>query len=429
MFLSYKLVFIFFFFFSSRRRHTRCYRDWSSDVCSSDLPCRPRCGRCRRTSGSPWSCVTCTGSGTRRPPRSSGSRSGPSRAGSSAGGSRSGSGSPSGTTVGEPRRPSQRPNQRKRNVTTTRSSPSVPVHPTHPDPEELAAWQAGDLSGPGDARVEAHVSGCRDCAGLLAAVERGRAALAGLAELAEVEPPAGLHERLAAAIEREAAASTPAGAGDGHRAAAAANGDGLGESASISEPIPLDGRRRGRRSPGGRRRIAVLSTAAALILPVVSAPDGYSGTALQSALVGNPEVRSAYRAAAGAGPRQFSGSGQPGTATPKLDSGGASGGTAKGSGGAGSGSGSGDAGGGTAGAQAQSSLQQSACVTSARAQAGDQGLQPAFFVNPTVYRGRAATVLVTVRLGAPDQADLWAFPLDNCSAQPFAHDPVTVTPP
>src|SRR5207245_5290225 len=30
------------FFFSSRRRHTRCYRDWSSDVCSSDLPLAPR---------------------------------------------------------------------------------------------------------------------------------------------------------------------------------------------------------------------------------------------------------------------------------------------------------------------------------------------------------------------------------------------------
>src|SRR5207245_4380059 len=29
------------FFFSSRGRHTRCYRDWSSDVCSSDLP-RPK---------------------------------------------------------------------------------------------------------------------------------------------------------------------------------------------------------------------------------------------------------------------------------------------------------------------------------------------------------------------------------------------------
>src|SRR6266550_9015295 len=30
-----------FFFFSSRRRHTRCSRDWSSDVCSSDLADRP----------------------------------------------------------------------------------------------------------------------------------------------------------------------------------------------------------------------------------------------------------------------------------------------------------------------------------------------------------------------------------------------------
>src|SRR5258707_11060068 len=28
---------VFFFFFSSRRRHTRYWRDWSSDVCSSDL--------------------------------------------------------------------------------------------------------------------------------------------------------------------------------------------------------------------------------------------------------------------------------------------------------------------------------------------------------------------------------------------------------
>src|SRR3712207_8134337 len=33
---SYTLSFLFFFF-SSRRRHTRYWRDWSSDVCSSDL--------------------------------------------------------------------------------------------------------------------------------------------------------------------------------------------------------------------------------------------------------------------------------------------------------------------------------------------------------------------------------------------------------
>src|SRR2546421_2402773 len=30
-------TFFIFFFFSSRRRHTRSDRDWSSDVCSSDL--------------------------------------------------------------------------------------------------------------------------------------------------------------------------------------------------------------------------------------------------------------------------------------------------------------------------------------------------------------------------------------------------------
>src|SRR2546429_2373781 len=36
------LACVVFFFFSSRRRHTRCSRDWSSDVCSSDLSERDR---------------------------------------------------------------------------------------------------------------------------------------------------------------------------------------------------------------------------------------------------------------------------------------------------------------------------------------------------------------------------------------------------
>src|SRR3712207_8579975 len=31
------LIVLVVFFFSSRRRHTRYWRDWSSDVCSSDL--------------------------------------------------------------------------------------------------------------------------------------------------------------------------------------------------------------------------------------------------------------------------------------------------------------------------------------------------------------------------------------------------------
>src|SRR5437899_11536032 len=36
--LHLSLSILLFFFFSSRRRHTRCLSDWSSDVCSSDLP-------------------------------------------------------------------------------------------------------------------------------------------------------------------------------------------------------------------------------------------------------------------------------------------------------------------------------------------------------------------------------------------------------
>src|SRR5690606_41157642 len=37
---SFICVFWIFFFFSSRRRHTRFSRDWSADVCSSDLAAR-----------------------------------------------------------------------------------------------------------------------------------------------------------------------------------------------------------------------------------------------------------------------------------------------------------------------------------------------------------------------------------------------------
>src|SRR5207245_4912079 len=52
---------VLFFSFSSRRRHTRCYRDWSSDVCSSDLPKNPRPTRYQQSStiasSAPWLCA------------------------------------------------------------------------------------------------------------------------------------------------------------------------------------------------------------------------------------------------------------------------------------------------------------------------------------------------------------------------------------
>src|SRR3989440_5956659 len=56
VFLFFTLLsnfFDFFFFFSSRRRHTRSDRDWSSDVCSSDLHAPGEPGGARAEAGVP----------------------------------------------------------------------------------------------------------------------------------------------------------------------------------------------------------------------------------------------------------------------------------------------------------------------------------------------------------------------------------------
>src|SRR6266511_5184613 len=54
----------FMFFFSSRRRHTRFSRDWSSDVCSSDLSGRSPPALCSRSPAPP----AATGRTGRDPP-------------------------------------------------------------------------------------------------------------------------------------------------------------------------------------------------------------------------------------------------------------------------------------------------------------------------------------------------------------------------
>src|SRR5204863_3943937 len=53
--------FFFVFFFSSRRRHTRSLRDWSSDVCSSDLSL-VRFSTVRSPEEAPWWCTLALGS-------------------------------------------------------------------------------------------------------------------------------------------------------------------------------------------------------------------------------------------------------------------------------------------------------------------------------------------------------------------------------
>src|SRR6266403_5721485 len=48
-----------FFFFSSRRRHTRSLRDWSSDVCSSDLGMQSKKTFTGRIPAYPTGCAIC----------------------------------------------------------------------------------------------------------------------------------------------------------------------------------------------------------------------------------------------------------------------------------------------------------------------------------------------------------------------------------
>src|SRR5690349_14946224 len=62
---------VFFFFFSSRRRHTRSLRDWSSDVCSSDLSC---IGCCAEQTGVMQGHMAQDETGSRTPAAASGER-------------------------------------------------------------------------------------------------------------------------------------------------------------------------------------------------------------------------------------------------------------------------------------------------------------------------------------------------------------------
>jgi hypothetical protein len=311
----------------------------------------------------------------------------------------------------------------------------VPEHSVHPDHEELAAWQAGALAEPAGARIVAHLAGCAECAGVVAAVERGRVAIA---SLEEPELPPGLHERLAAAIEREAAAVAPerSATRTGGRATRTRRRRALSpRMAALSAAAALVllvaglvpvlrhlGDASGTRQASGGATVArsegapsaaAPNTLAGALLPVFAAPGGFSGSALRTEVAGDPAIRQAYAragagssAAANASPPAGSGTGTAPDAAqgdPQLA------GRASGKLGAGA------------------IVDQQACLAQVRARASGD-VRPAFFVD-TVYRGRAATVLVTRRGDPPDQAELWAFPRGNCAVAPFASERVQVPSP
>jgi len=269
----------------------------------------------------------------------------------------------------------------------------------HPDREQLAAWQAGELGEPDRGRTAAHLAGCGACATVVADLESARH---GLALLVEPELPAGFHERLLAAVERE----SPGLAG-------------------------TVGPARRRRNPW-LQRPATWAAAAALLLFVVGA------VGLVNLVDRN---RSDTTAAAPASRQEESGGGAGGAMAPAAPSGGAlpviqlagefsparlpealvaeSGGSQPLSGSGATRAAPQSADGGRTDNQAKRPPDQQACVDRAAAQAGGTALVPSFFVD-TLYQGKPARVLVATVAGAPSQARYFVFPGGDCSVPPVA---------
>jgi anti-sigma factor RsiW len=273
--------------------------------------------------------------------------------------------------------------------------------PDHPDHEQLAAFQAGDVDRRERLDVEAHLAGCASCAELVASVGHARASLA---VLEEPDLPPGLHDRLAAAVDAEAAAE-PAPA-----------------------PRAAPGRRaRGRAIPWYRRPVAWGAAAAllvaALVIPFLSQSGPHVTTAgSDTDAAGRAREAATPAPSAAANLPVFRVQGEVTAATVRdrlnsdsrakaaLDS--AASGTPQAARDQGEGSFSPDAGGRSAGApQSQSCLP----AATAAAEPAIRPLAPAFFIEGT-YQGRAATILVTTSTPQPNRVDLWVFPRNSCTS-------------
>jgi len=281
----------------------------------------------------------------------------------------------------------------------------------HPDQEQLAAFQAGDSDRRQRAELEAHLAGCPSCAEVVASVERARGRLA---LLEEPDLPPGLHERIAAVVEAEAAE--------------------IAGSATTRPPSRL---RRQRPVPWYRRPVAWGAAAALLLAALVAVPlldrstelstasggagggqaaqeagggdlpvlripgevtvaavrarlatDSRARSALEGAPLSSPGTQPAAPDQSRQGADSTSGNLRPDAATPRTGS-----------------------------------ASVPACFVAATAAADPaiRPLNPAFVVEGT-YNGRPATVLVTTSAAQPGRADLWVFPRNDCSSAPLASE-------
>jgi hypothetical protein len=356
----------------------------------------------------------------------------------------------------------------------------VPRHVAHPSPEDLAALSAGDPDGLDLAATRSHLATCPTCQAELSALESVQRSLA---TLDEPPLPAGLHDRLIAAVQAEQAtlaatdAPTPlravaeqgaldAGALSGARAAGSdgdqasppgraaaeqtqepagagsdrvAAGADAGSPERSSHPLDLGARRAARRRRAWLAQPARWAVAAALLLAVVvvgralldeaptqlagggaekstaaaperqaqaqpgevplfEAPGAVDLAEVRKAVATRPEVRAALDRAASARDTQFrADSGTSGEAAP----------------------GAADAGGNAT----KSSTGLQPCLAAVPA-----GARPAFFMEGT-YKGRPATILVTLEGDPPTRMGLLAFARGDCAVRLGSEQgPVTGAP-
>jgi Putative zinc-finger len=284
--------------------------------------------------------------------------------------------------------------------------------PDHPDHERLAAFQAGDVDRRERIDVEAHLAGCSSCAELVASVGRARGSLA---LLEEPDLPPGLHDRLAAAVEAEAAAEGGEGDRTGGRDGAARprvlrpapwyrRPAAWGAAAALllaALVIPflnqssgdLDTTAVGDAGGGADQEAATPAPAAAGGLPVFRVAGEVTVDTVRSRLATDAQAKGALdRAASPQAPASPQAADQ--AEGPYRSS---------------------------AGAASADARELQSCLTAATAAANTatRPLSPAFFIEGT-YKGREATILVTTSTTQPGRVDLWVFPRNSCTAPPLA---------
>jgi anti-sigma factor RsiW len=279
----------------------------------------------------------------------------------------------------------------------------VPERPDHPDREQLAAFEAGDGDRRERAGVAAHLAGCSSCAEVVASVERARSHLS---LLEEPELPPGLHDRLAAAVEAEAAQAAADRPTPWYRRPVAWGAAAALLLAALVVPF-LDqsggdlttasgGGAETAQEAAGPGQVPVLSLPGDISAATVSArlaTDRQAKAALESAATGTPAGQAATPDSATAQPPQTQAGDnayRAGSPTPQA---------------------------------ATADLQPCVPAAAAAADPATRPLVPAFYIEGT-YQGQPATVLVTTSNGDPGRVDLWVFPRDNCSSPPLATERV-----